>query len=115
MDSCNFCSGGAFLGSISLWYLLKALRGNSSSSSAASNDVFSAVEPLALPVIDINVFMNKEKNPELFKQECAKLADALHKYGCAVVRDPRVDYDFNNTFLDMMERYFSISDGKRGQ
>lgn len=37
----------------------------------------------------------------------------MHLYGCLVVRDPRVNEDHNNTFLDMMERYFEISDGKR--
>ena len=110
MDNTTLFSGGAFVGSISLWYLLKALRGSTSE----STDVFNTVEPLALPVIDINIFMNKEKNPVLYEQECGKLAEALHKYGCAVVRDPRVNYDFNNTFLDMMERYFSLSDGQRG-
>ena len=108
------CGTGPFLGSIAFWYLLKNLRSANDGGKASSKDVFDSVEPLALPVVDVEIFMNKDKNPEAYEQECSKIAEALRQYGCAVIRDPRVDYEFNNTFLDMMERYFSISDGKRG-
>ncbi len=94
-----------------MWHALKSLKAGCD---AVSKDVFSNVEPLSLPVIDVNIFLNKDKDTSKYQQECDKLADALHLYGCAVIRDPRVEYDFNNTFLDMMERYFSISDGQRG-
>ena len=43
---------------------------------------------------------------------CSAIAEALHKYGCLVVKDPRVEASANETFLDMMERYFEHSDGK---
>jgi hypothetical protein len=111
MEHNAFISGGAFVGSISLWYLLKALK---SEQNKTASDVFSSVEPLALPVVDVNIFLRRKENPEMYNQECNKIAEALRQYGCAVIRDPRVDYEFNNTFLDMMERYFSVSDGKRG-
>ncbi len=39
---------------------------------------------------------------------------ALHEYGAVLVRDPRVEFGLNNTFLDMMEKYFALSDGVRG-
>jgi len=68
---------------------------------------------LKLPVIEISAFFNKSTDPETYKVECKKVADALHKYGVAIVRDPRVDEKDNNTFLDMLERYFELSDGVR--
>lgn len=34
------------------------------------------------------------------------MAEALHKYGCLVIKDPRVNQPENDRFLDMMERYF---------
>jgi len=33
--------------------------------------------------------------------------------GLVVVKDPRVSEDDNNIFIDMMERYFGLSDGVR--
>lgn len=68
---------------------------------------------LKLPVIEIAAFFNKSVDPEGYKVECKKVADALHKYGVAIVRDPRVDERDNNTFLDMLEKYFELSDGVR--
>jgi len=68
---------------------------------------------LDLPVIDLETFFGKDKNPEGYKAECAKVAEAFHKYGVCIVKDPRVQEKHNNTFLDMMERYFEGSDGKR--
>jgi isopenicillin N synthase-like dioxygenase len=41
------------------------------------------------------------------------VADALHRFGCLVIKDPRVDEKSNSVFVDMMEKYFFISDGKR--
>ena len=59
-----------------------------------------------IPVIDLGSYVEKsdEKN-------CKEVADALEKYGCLVVKDPRVDQGKNDTFLSMMERYFEQSDG----
>lgn len=68
---------------------------------------------LKLPVIEISAHFNKSIDPETYANECKKVADALHKYGVAIVRDPRVDEKDNNTFLDMLERYFEQSDGVR--
>lgn len=123
--SCNtMCSSAAFFGGIGVWYVWRSLNKHTrklsspstsaSSSESQSGDVgYTNVEPLALPVIDVAAFMNKVNRPDYYEKECAKLSDALQMYGCAVIRDPRVDYDFNNTFLDMMERYFTLSDGVR--
>ncbi|CAM9110688.1 unnamed protein product, partial [Ectocarpus fasciculatus] len=50
---------------------------------------------------------------EAFAAECKKAADAFRDYGAVAVRDPRVCFDDNETFLSMMERYFEMSDGER--
>ena len=41
-----------------------------------------------LPVIDLNMFLNRLANPEAAAAECAKVAQSLHEYGCLVVKDP---------------------------
>lgn len=69
--------------------------------------------PLNLPVIEFSAFFNKDKDPEAYARECKKAADAFHKYGVCAVRDPRVFSQDNERFLDLMEKYFEVSDGKR--
>jgi hypothetical protein len=68
---------------------------------------------LLLPVVDLQSYFQKEKDPETYLKETAKVAEALHKFGVCVVRDPRVVEADNDAFLQMMERYFESSDGKR--
>lgn len=45
--------------------------------------------------------------------ECAKAAASLHATGCLYVKDARVAAVDNERFLDLLERYFAASDGKR--
>lgn len=76
----------------------------------------SASEQLNLPVVDFNLYLDREKNAESnqkYKEECKRAANALHEYGVCVVRDPRVVSKDNDTFIDMMERYFGLSDWVR--
>lgn len=71
---------------------------------------------LNLPVIDFELYLNRDKSAEAktkYLAECKRAADALHKYGVCVVRDPRVDQKHNDTFIDMMERYFGLTDWVR--
>jgi hypothetical protein len=68
---------------------------------------------LKLPVIELQKYFNKYSDPETYKLECTEVANALHKYGVAIVRDPRVVESHNNKFLDMLEHYFEESDGVR--
>ncbi len=70
-------------------------------------------EVLELPTIELSSFFSRDTNVDNYKAECAKVADALHKYGLCIVRDPRVKEEHNNKFLDMMEVYFGKSDGIR--
>lgn len=68
---------------------------------------------LDLPAIDLQKFFNRDKDEAAYLEECKKAADALHKYGVCIVKDPRVKEENNDTFLDMMEGYFGASDGVR--
>jgi isopenicillin N synthase-like dioxygenase len=83
----------------------KGRTGKKSKSSAGST--------LHLPVVDLQAFFQRDTNPELYAAECQKVADAMHLYGICIVKDPRVHERDNNVFIDMMERYFGLSDGKR--
>ena len=58
---------------------------------------------LKVPIIDVKPFLTEGSSS---KSDCKIVADALHKYGCLVIKDPRVDQKENNEFLDLMEKYF---------
>lgn len=45
--------------------------------------------------------------PCLSTQHETKVAEAFKATGVLIVRDPRVNEDDNNSFLDLMEEYFS--------
>ena len=47
--------------------------------------------------------MNKEGN---FKEDCERIAEALHIFGCVCIKDPRVNDQHNHDFLNLMESYF---------
>lgn len=60
-------------------------------------------------VVDLEPFMKVQLGQELtadVKAACDSLAESLRSAGAVVVRDPRCTEVDNNTFLDMMERYF---------
>lgn len=61
-----------------------------------------------LPVFDLSAFLNASNNaaPEVHRL-CAALAACLRQSSALVVRDPRVDTRDNETFLSLLERYFS--------
>eukprot|EP00455_Lapot_gusevi_P046127 TRINITY_DN601_c0_g1_i4.p1 TRINITY_DN601_c0_g1~~TRINITY_DN601_c0_g1_i4.p1 ORF type:complete len:363 (+),score=141.14 TRINITY_DN601_c0_g1_i4:114-1202(+) len=61
-------------------------------------------ESVQLPIIDLDLFLNKGEG---WEQQCALVCELLHKYGILFVKDPRVDMQHNETFLDMLEDYFN--------
>jgi len=65
-----------------------------------------------VPIIDLTPFM-EDPASMASKVEIEKVARALHEFGCLVIKDPRVDEKHNDTFVDMLEKYFELSDGKR--
>ncbi|GJQ09030.1 hypothetical protein GpartN1_g5334.t1 [Galdieria partita] len=61
---------------------------------------------MELPVINLNGFLQEKENLSSSEQDCRKLANVLRQYGAAAIYDPRVEQQDNESFLNMMERYF---------
>lgn len=63
------------------------------------------VEP---PVINLELFLNRDAaaDSSLWQLECQKVAYSFHKFGICIVRDPRVNHEANESYIDMVERYF---------
>ena len=68
---------------------------------------------MSIPLIDLQLYFDRETSPEAFRAECTKVADSFHNCGIVLLKDPRVNPEHNNSFLDMMEKYFEVSDGIR--
>jgi isopenicillin N synthase-like dioxygenase len=82
--------------------------------SEEEEDTFVKGDTLNLPVIELSKFLSRSGDgDEAYLAQCTRVAECFHKYGILVLRDPRVDEQDNNIFVDMMERYFGDSDGKR--
>ena len=56
-----------------------------------------------LPPIDLQLYFDKGHG---WEDECKKVADCLHKYGILAVKDPRVNHEESEAFIDMIESYF---------
>lgn len=56
-----------------------------------------------IPVIDVRKYLNKSKG---WEEECKKVAESFHKFGILKFRDPRVNMETNNRYIDLVERYF---------
>jgi hypothetical protein len=118
---CPLLNSTLFFTGIGIWWIYKKYFLPSihvqkiTNSSTSTIEPTPPIEPLKLPIIDLDLIFHRDTQPENFQKECEKIAQALREYGCAVVRDPRVKFGLNDTFLDMMERYFDLSDGVRGQ
>lgn len=46
-------------------------------------------------------------------EACKAVAESFQKFGICIVRDPRVPFEKNQTFIDTMETYFSLPEGKK--
>ncbi|KAH6688513.1 hypothetical protein F5X68DRAFT_231139 [Plectosphaerella plurivora] len=60
-----------------------------------------------LPIIDLDIFLNNERDSQAVRDECARAASALITYGALVLHDSRVAEDDNTAFLDLLEDYFA--------
>lgn len=65
--------------------------------------VFSCAS-IKVPIIDVKAFLTESPSA---KSDCKQVAEALHKYGCLVIKDPRVNQAQNDRFLDTLEKYFN--------
>lgn len=61
-----------------------------------------------LPTFDLSDYL--ESQHDSMQSFCCSVAQCLAQTGCLIVRDPRVGSAQSDTFLDMMERYFSQPD-----
>lgn len=95
------------------YYSQKQEETKPTSSSSRKENTSSKKAAVSIPVIDFNIFFNKDQDPASYQEECAKVAEALHQYGLVIVKDPRVSGADNERFLSMMEKYFEQSDGVR--
>lgn len=59
--------------------------------------------PFNIPTIDASILISNHPSKH---EECRKAVDILHKTGIMILKDPRVDEQENEDFLDMMERYY---------
>ena len=57
------------------------------------------------PVIDMQAFLDRDNNSH-WEIECKKVAYSFHKFGILIVRDPRVQHEDNEKYIDMVESYF---------
>lgn len=63
-----------------------------------------------LPVFDLSLYLNASADQAAqadVQRVCAALASCLQRCSALVVRDPRVDTRDNDTFLSLLERYFT--------
>jgi len=70
-------------------------------------------DTLDLPVIELSHWLHRADSEEEAKAavvQAKAVADSLYKYGLLCVRDPRASQEDNDTFLDMLERYFEQPD-----
>lgn len=58
---------------------------------------------ISVPIVDVQPFLTETGN---YAQDCKTVAEALHKYGCLIIKDPRVNVQQNNNFLDLFEKFF---------
>lgn len=53
----------------------------------------------------MQVFLDRSDS-DRWNEECRKVAGSFHKFGLCVVRDPRVNHQDNDSYIDMVESYF---------
>jgi isopenicillin N synthase-like dioxygenase len=61
-------------------------------------------------VVDVGPYL-ADKSSQAAKDACAQVAQSLKTTSCLIIRDPRVNNAHNDTFLNMLERYFEQPDG----
>jgi len=63
------------------------------------------MESLAdVPIIDVQAFLDKD--PARMEEQCRLVAQSLHEFGILIWRDPRVNEQDNEDYIDMVEEYF---------
>lgn len=60
-----------------------------------------------LPVVELKDFLSNPTSEE-GKKTCAQVVKILRETSCLIIRDPRVTFQDNETFIDMMEDYYNL-------
>ena len=63
-----------------------------------------------VPIIDVRAFL--EKDPAKMEEQCKLVAQSLHEFGILIWRDPRINEQDNEDYIDMMEEYFELEGRK---
>ena len=48
-------------------------------------------------------YLNKQEG---WEEECKKVAYSFHKFGILIFKDPRVNEQDNDNYIDLVEKYF---------
>jgi hypothetical protein len=67
-----------------------------------------------MPVIDLDIYLRVMKSDaqlphefsEEVRMECQKVAECFHNFGILLIKDPRVNMEHNEDYIDLMEDYF---------
>lgn len=62
-----------------------------------------AIGNLKVPIIDVGRYLEGSGG---WDGDCQEVASALRTFGLVIIRDPRVNQQDNDRFIDLMERYF---------
>jgi isopenicillin N synthase-like dioxygenase len=57
-----------------------------------------------IPIIDVQAYF--DKTPGKYEEECRKVAQSFHQFGIILFKDPRVEPEHNEEYLNMIEKYF---------
>ncbi len=67
------------------------------------NRVVYKVSHIHIPSVDINNYLTRNNH---WQADCRQVSSLLKQFGLLYVKDSRVDQSKNETFFDLMERYF---------
>ena len=82
------------------------LSGDAKEMSDKSTDIpESEANSTDIPIIDLSSFLSGDAKDR--EADCKMVSKCLHELGLLIIKDPRVSYQDNDTFIDMMEEYYS--------
>jgi hypothetical protein len=77
MESNAPCSSTLFFATVGLWWIYRKYFNStppSPTKAAIASSVEPAVEPLNLPIIDLDLIFQRDSQPEKFQMECNNIA-----------------------------------------
>ena len=78
---------------------------------SGSNDI----EFETMPIIDLDLYLSASTDSmpsEAALAECKKVSECFHNFGIILIRDPRVNMQDNDDYIDLMEEYFASAGDK---